>query len=68
MMLRNALDYMGLMNRTVNQTINFAFSVGSAAVGAVLCGLAIKPFIICAAIGLMVVACLSALFSSAPIQ
>lgn len=62
-LLGYSLECLGLMNTLVSQAINLAYAVGSAALGAVMLGLAIKPVIICACIGLIMCACILALAS-----
>lgn len=60
--LRYSLDYLGLMNSLVSEAINLAYFAGSAALGALILGVAIKPVIMCAVVGIIMYACLAAFF------
>lgn len=64
MLLRYSLDYPELMNDVVNEAINLAYFAGSAALGAIIVGVAIEPVITCACIGLIMYACFVALSSN----
>ena len=61
-----SLAYFGLLNELVKLTLDSAMVMGSAAVGAAIFGLAVQPFVICAVAGLIIGACISAMFAKEP--
>jgi len=57
MLLRNALEEVDLMNSFISATISYSYFLGSAALGAVILGLAIQPVVACALFGAVVGVC-----------
>lgn len=64
MLLRECLKQFELMNSLISEALNLAYFAGSAATGAMLLGLTIKPLLICAAVGIIVRACLNYFYTS----
>ena len=61
-MLKATLKYFNALPDVLSELIDIAFRVGSAAAGAAIFGLAIQPFLMCAAIGVAIVLMLDATF------
>ena len=59
LMLKTSLNYLNMMSDLMALVFDFSFFVSSAALGAFFLGLAIKPFVICAAVGMIVNVCMA---------
>ncbi len=65
LVIKDTLTHYELYSDSLEDILHMAFIVGSAAVGAGLFGLAIKPFVVCALMALLMFGLIIAIFTSA---
>ena len=62
LLLKAALESNQLLSETLDIAINAAYILGSAALGAMILGFAVQPFVFCAGVGIIAEACIASVF------